>query len=1062
MDKKKLKQIFADDPEMLRLLESRDQTELLQALAKKVGDSESKIKMTKIEYLKGEQGDPFKYEDLTPEQKLELKGEKGDKPTRGVDYFTSKDVEAIANYIKIGLKEEVTPRRGVDYFDGNDADEDKIIEVLTERMPKFLPSADEIASRVKPAQPLAVDIDSVVKRVLSELPEPKFPTIDEIVKEIKSKRLIELRDIKGARLDSPKGTMNMNDQRWHGGGFTSLNGLLVAGTGISITGLGTIASPYIISATSTGGITSINADTTAAQILAIGTAGTDFALVDNGVGTHTFNLPTASHTNRGALSSADWDTFNNKQNTITPAALTRVNDTNVTLALGGTPATALLQAVSLTLGWSGQLSLARGGTGANLTAPGANVLLGYDNTDASVAFFTIGSGLSYDHSTHTLSAGGGGGGTVTSVASADGSITVTNPTTTPDLAVVKAPKLTTARTIGGVSFDGTANITVASATGGFAVSGGNLTMATNKITGVGDPTSAQDAATKNYVDNAIAAVNPAVAVQAASAAKLPNSPTYNNGASGIGAFITTATLNTALVVDGYTPALLDRILVKNEGDSGGLGAAKNGVYYVSQLAAVGLAWILTRAVDYDQPSDINNTGAIPVMNNGTNALTSWLLTTQVATVGTDPLTYIQFSYNPTSVVPPNLGGTGIANNAASTITISGSFALTITLSAGTSVTFPISGTLANLAGAQAFTNKDLTGAGNTFPTFNQNTTGSAAKLTTARTIGGVSFDGTANITVASATGGFTVSGGDLALGANNITMTGSLAATGARVTKGWFTDLESSNMPTVGGTAILTSLTAPQFTTIELGNASDTTISRVSAGVIAVEGSTVALASNKLSFFSATTSAELAGVISDETGTGLLVFGTAPTFASTINVVTGIKINGAATSGTILRADGTNFIQSAFTMALPGTSGNVLTSDGTNWLSSAPAAAGISVIKSGIGSHANGAGNITITHGLGKTPVYFRIYYMQQETGNGAQHQIGMGGYDGTTNNNINGSTVTNAAGESTTASWLINPQQAFSTSTQIKVTAWSSTTVTLTVTTDDGSTFTYFWEAFG
>jgi hypothetical protein len=40
----------------------------------------------------------------------------------------------------------------------------------------------------------------------------------------------------------------------------------------------------------------------------------------------------------------------------------------------------------------------------------------------------------------------------------------------------------------------------------------------------------------------------------------------------------------------------------------------------------------------------------------------------------------------------------------------------------------------------------------------------------------------------------------------------------------------------VGGTAILTSLTAPQFTTIELGHASDSTISRVSAGVLAIEG----------------------------------------------------------------------------------------------------------------------------------------------------------------------------------------------------------------------------------
>lgn len=48
-----------------------------------------------------------------------------------------------------------------------------------------------------------------------------------------------------------------------------------------------------------------------------------------------------------------------------------------------------------------------------------------------------------------------------------------------------------------------------------------------------------------------------------------------------------------------------------------------------------------------------------------------------------------------------------------------------------------------------------------FPTLNQNTTGSAATLTTPRTIGGVSFDGSANITVASATGGFTVTGGDI-------------------------------------------------------------------------------------------------------------------------------------------------------------------------------------------------------------------------------------------------------------------------------------------------------------
>jgi hypothetical protein len=49
----------------------------------------------------------------------------------------------------------------------------------------------------------------------------------------------------------------------------------------------------------------------------------------------------------------------------TPAALTKTDDTNVTLTLGGTPATALLHAASLTLGWTGTLSGTRGGTGVN-------------------------------------------------------------------------------------------------------------------------------------------------------------------------------------------------------------------------------------------------------------------------------------------------------------------------------------------------------------------------------------------------------------------------------------------------------------------------------------------------------------------------------------------------------------------------------------------------------------------------------------------------------------------------------------------------------------------------
>ena len=64
------------------------------------------------------------------------------------------------------------------------------------------------------------------------------------------------------------------------------------------------------------GITSLNGLNPTSQTFATGTSGTDFA-ISSASSTHTFNLPTASATNRGALSSSDWTTFNNKQNAIT-------------------------------------------------------------------------------------------------------------------------------------------------------------------------------------------------------------------------------------------------------------------------------------------------------------------------------------------------------------------------------------------------------------------------------------------------------------------------------------------------------------------------------------------------------------------------------------------------------------------------------------------------------------------------------------------------------------------------------------------------------------------------
>jgi hypothetical protein len=64
------------------------------------------------------------------------------------------------------------------------------------------------------------------------------------------------------------------------------------------------------------GITALNGLTDQVQTFAIGTSGTDFG-ISSATGTHTFNLPTASASNRGALSSTDWSTFNGKFNTPT-------------------------------------------------------------------------------------------------------------------------------------------------------------------------------------------------------------------------------------------------------------------------------------------------------------------------------------------------------------------------------------------------------------------------------------------------------------------------------------------------------------------------------------------------------------------------------------------------------------------------------------------------------------------------------------------------------------------------------------------------------------------------
>jgi len=189
-----------------------------------------------------------------------------------------------------------------------------------------------------------------------------------------------------------------------------------------------------------------------------------------------------------------------------------------------------------------------------------------------------------------------------------------------------------------------------------------------------------------------------------------------------------------------------------------------------------------------------------------------------------------------------------------------------------------------------------------------------------------------------AVNGATLINGALALGANNLTMTGSLGATAARVTKGWFTDLEVTNTPTINGTA-MSSIFAGVAQIFYLGTTS-IAINRGSAaqsltGITSIDGSAAKLttartiggtsfdgtANIKIGALSstnvdATTSAQLAGVLSDETGTDKLVYNTNPTlvgFTATGNGLFNDNIQGIWGTGSDLKIyhDGTsNQIQS--------------------------------------------------------------------------------------------------------------------------------------------------------
>ena len=144
----------------------------------------------------------------------------------------------------------------------------------------------------------------------------------------------------------------------------------------------------------------------------------------------------------------------------------------------------------------------------------------------------------------------------------------------------------------------------------------SVSLNSQRLTSVADPSAAQDAATKAYVDAVAQGLSPKESVRVATTAAGTLATSFENGDT----------------VDGVVLATGDRILVKNQA-----AGAENGIYTVNASGAP------TRALDADSGTDILG-ASVWVEEGTTQADTGWVLTTNgPITVGTTALVFTQNS-----------------------------------------------------------------------------------------------------------------------------------------------------------------------------------------------------------------------------------------------------------------------------------------------------------------------------------------------------------------------------------------------------------------------------------
>jgi len=287
--------------------------------------------------------------------------------------------------------------------------------------------------------------------------------------------------------------------------------------------------------------------------------------------------------------------------------------------------------------------------GTTITGIG-NVTGGNLNTAGKVVATGAVEGGSLTDGTATISSGAGSGfttitgsGAITGGSLTDGTATLASGSLTGAVNLTASGTVTASTKVSTPDVEGAAITITATGTDDsvtLAPTGtGTIVASSKRITSLADPTGANDAANKSYVDSVAEGLDVKESCHAATTAALP-AVTYNNGSSGVGATLTADANGALAAIDGVTLTVNERLLVKNQA-----AALQNGIYTLTTVGDGSNPFVLTRAGDFDGSPASEIPGGFTFIEEGTtNADSGFVCTTNApVTVGTTAINFSQFS-----------------------------------------------------------------------------------------------------------------------------------------------------------------------------------------------------------------------------------------------------------------------------------------------------------------------------------------------------------------------------------------------------------------------------------